>query len=628
MNTILPFRVVFVLPVIALLAPVAQADDGVWIRTNTQNATWWANANLNWQDSVVANGAGAIADFSQANTTSTSLRNIELDQPVTLGTFYLGDPSGINRQRYSINGPNALTFDNNGTTAKLFVGAGNTSNAANQITTDIRLADSLDISVATSTGFTISTGTISAATEGVKQLANRSTGTGTLTISATIADGDEGGSVAFVQDSATSTTQLTGVNSYSGGTYINAGSLSVNADERMGAAHGIVSFNGGTLILTGSSNFTTIRNVVINSGGGTFSTSGGAEVVWNGNVTGEGSLAKIGTGTLTFGGALSHEGGLSVSAGILTLTGTNSYQGHNTIFGGELGIHADENLGHAGNDVIFDNGSTAAILATNESLTSSRNIIINGASARIGTRGSGNHTIWNGVISGTGMLDKRFVGTLELTQANTYEGGTIITAGALIVSNASGSATGTGDISLNATNSVLGGTGIIAPAPDKQIWVTSGTIRPGIDGQGALTLAFSGDSKLDFWFESVLEISLGADSTKIVFSSLGDWLEGSGNATLRLNLLEGFTFGQQYVIFENVTTQGFTFANVEGIDGYDYSFEWVDNTYVLTVIPEPGTISLLVATLACCVLLFFRPRNGLKNPRTHESRLRTRNSGT
>ncbi len=39
-------------------------------------------------------------------------------------------------------------------------------------------------------------------------------------------------------------------------------------------------------------------------------------------------------------------------------------------------------------------------------------------------------------------MDKRFVGTLILTNANTYRGGTVITTGTLVAQNTAGSATG------------------------------------------------------------------------------------------------------------------------------------------------------------------------------------------
>src|SRR6266496_1758962 len=68
-----------------------------------------------------------------------------------------------------------------------------------------------------------------------------------------------------------------------------------------------------------------------------------------------------------------------------------------------------------------------------------------------------------GIVGGTGgSLTKIGRGTLSLTKANTYTGGTILRAGTLLVKNTTGSATGSGAVHVNA--GTLGGTGKIAGA--------------------------------------------------------------------------------------------------------------------------------------------------------------------
>ena len=68
-------------------------------------------------------------------------------------------------------------------------------------------------------------------------------------------------------------------------------------------------------------------------------------------------------------------------------------------------------------------------------------------------------TIDDGTNS-TGSLVKTGTGKLTLSGANTYDGGTTVSAGSLIVSNTTGSATGTGLVKV--ANSTLGGSGIVA----------------------------------------------------------------------------------------------------------------------------------------------------------------------
>src|SRR6266480_3510484 len=68
-----------------------------------------------------------------------------------------------------------------------------------------------------------------------------------------------------------------------------------------------------------------------------------------------------------------------------------------------------------------------------------------------------------GIAGGTGgSLTKIGRGTLSLTKANTYTGGTILRAGTLLVKNTTGSATGSGAVRVNA--GTLGGTGKITGA--------------------------------------------------------------------------------------------------------------------------------------------------------------------
>ncbi len=66
----------------------------------------------------------------------------------------------------------------------------------------------------------------------------------------------------------------------------------------------------------------------------------------------------------------------------------------------------------------------------------------------------------SGTILGTGSLIKTGPGTLVLTAANSFNGGTTINAGTLIAGNASGSATGPGNVTL--IGGTLSGTGIIS----------------------------------------------------------------------------------------------------------------------------------------------------------------------
>src|SRR5690606_2488160 len=72
------------------------------------------------------------------------------------------------------------------------------------------------------------------------------------------------------------------------------------------------------------------------------------------------------------------------------------------------------------------------------------------------------NTVYSGALnSGGGRLTKVGTGNQTLSGANLYTGGTLINGGKLTVSNTTGSATGTGAVSVN-EGATLAGTGTVA----------------------------------------------------------------------------------------------------------------------------------------------------------------------
>lgn len=657
-------RYMFSAVLIATTCTQAQDANGTWI-ANVNNANW--STDTNWQDSIIANGAGYTATFDR--TAFSGNRTIILDSNRTIGGLSAigsNGPSGAIRSVTVGASNNVLTLNNNGSPVMITNnGWGNfTVNSVIVLEDDLVLMNyptnpnnpSEEISAYLTLG-NDATRTISSA-GGLKTISTMPSpvtpadpNNYRIVISAPIVDGD--GQIALVHNSGNNLNLQTTGHSFSGGLYINSGT--VNSAHGLGnialgapegeiffgeSGEGVLQFSG--IMLEANADRAIVNRRATLNGDGTInvalSTNGDITTIfWAGEFVGSGSLIKTGartlnitgsvnnggdiinnqgtlilsgtvnnggdiinnTGTMEISADLNIDGALIVNSGTVTLTGNNNHQGGNIIRGGELGISDDSNLGPLEKPVIFDELSSGR-LATNNSMTSNHDVIINCLMGTFGTRGFDNHTVWNGQISGPGMLEKRFVGTLELTRDNTYQGDTLISTGVLLVTNTTGSATGTGNVYVNLNTeyqAVLGGTGIIAPDAGNYVSIIAGNLQPGVQGVGALTFNFSGDSKLDFWAESVLDITLGEDSTKVVFSSLGDWLIGSNNAILNISLAAGFTTGKEYVIFENVTTPDFTFAEVRGIDGYDYTFGWVNNNYVLTVIPEPSTFVLVSLAL-------------------------------
>src|SRR3546814_14235885 len=86
---------------------------------------------------------------------------------------------------------------------------------------------------------------------------------------------------------------LSGANSYTGGTAINAGTLSISSDGNLGDAAGGITFEGGTLNIT--ADMTSVRAVTF-VGAGTILTAEGTTFSLGGMLGGTGEPTKTGAG--------------------------------------------------------------------------------------------------------------------------------------------------------------------------------------------------------------------------------------------------------------------------------------------------------------------------------------------
>ena len=181
---------------------------------------------------------------------------------------------------------------------------------------------------------------------------------------------------------------LTGTNSYTGGTLIEAGTLRVGSDANLGDVSGGLAFDGGTL--NTSANLTSARAVTL-TGAGTIQTDGGTTATFGGLVSGGGDLMKGGAGTLVFAGANMYSGATNVMAGTLLVNGDQSAAT------GPTTVQSGATLGGAGkiggNVAILDGAtlapgtSTAGTLAIAGDLTLGANSALNYRFGQAGTVG-------------------------------------------------------------------------------------------------------------------------------------------------------------------------------------------------------------------------------------------------
>lgn len=196
---------------------------------------------------------------------------------------------------------------------------------------------------------------------------------------------------------------LNGANTYSGGTLIRGGTISISSDGNLGATAGGLSLDGGTLLTT--ADLASARVTTLAAGGGTIETAAATQFAHSGAISGPGSLTKSG-------------------AGILTLLADNSYSGGTTIAAGTL------QLGNGGTA-----GAIVGDVTNNGTLTFNRSDTVTFA----------------GAISGTGAVNQTGAGTTVLTADNSYAGGTTITAGTLQLGNGGTTGSIVGDVTDNGT---------------------------------------------------------------------------------------------------------------------------------------------------------------------------------
>ncbi len=236
------------------------------------------------------------------------------------------------------------------------------------------------------------------------------------------------------------------------------------------------------------------------------------------------------------------------------------------------------------------------------------------------------HSTITGDAATDGGLTKEGTGTLTLTANNTFNGTTVVTAGALLVNNvpakAGDSGTGSGTVfvgpggTLGGTgqiggNVAVGTTGSFSPAPlavlRPQALSPSAVLAPGVNGVGTLTIL--GGLTLDS--NATVAITLGNTPTANEVLAGSVLLAGSLELTLGTGVKP--TLGEQFFIvgllatgvqvdgtFENAGANG-TFVDDQG---NTYSINYNDNQYpgvlpndvlltVVSLVPEPGTWIML-----------------------------------
>lgn len=287
----------------------------------------------------------------------------------------------------------------------------------------------------------------------------------TLDITGNINDGGNNFNVTKV---GAGTLAFSNANSYGGLTNVNAGTLSVrNSSALGGTTNGTVVAAGATLALQVSVAGEPLSITGTGVGGNGALRNAVGTNTWSGTVTltGDASIGVANGTQLTITGIIGETGGaraLSKSdLGKLVLTRANTYTGNTTVQAGILNIQDSNALGGTANGTTVASGAalelegTGLVIAEPLNITGTgignagalRNlsgnnqvtaaVTLTAPSAAIGVDAAQVLTI-SGAIgqSGTAALSKVGTGELILTNANTYDGLTTISAGVLTIQNA------------------------------------------------------------------------------------------------------------------------------------------------------------------------------------------------
>ncbi|MEI6239132.1 MAG: autotransporter-associated beta strand repeat-containing protein [Planctomycetia bacterium] len=316
-----------------------------------------------------------------------------------------------------------------------------------------------------------------------------------ITIAQVLQDGTAAGTAGRLTKSGAGTLTLTGSNSYSGGTVINAGAIQVKGESLPNAGLGTGALNiandaAGLIVWwnTANSTGTIANNVTINSSVSPTATKeaifldggNGGNLLLSGSVTLSNAASSLGsyqsqmitiTGKVTGTGGLNKGMGAANNTGSLVLSNTaNDYSGNTTVVSGVLRLGASNAVPFgAGKGNLVLNGGANSFQAGTFDLNGF-NQTVNGLSGtantnlgRVVNNASGTSTLTIGANNTTSSfagqladggvgkvlaLSKTGSGTLTISGSNTYTGTTTLSGGALSLGGSSALAGG-GSITFN-----------------------------------------------------------------------------------------------------------------------------------------------------------------------------------
>lgn len=396
-------------------------------------------------------------------------------------------------------------------------------------------------------------------------------------------------------------------NNFTGPVNLNGGEVRFTSNGSVGNAANSITVDGGRLaILSGATVDFSARNIFLGATNGTSISAVGAGVItYNGALADKpgsnGILVKQGGGVLSLGGASTYTGGTSINNGRLQLTAADDCLPTGTTV--NIGQAASANVG------AFDlNGRNQTIAGLNSTTgsnasTTLKNTVTSAAAATLTLGGSGAYAYGDGTLINSGVLTgalavtKSGGGTQTFGDANTYGGGTSITRGTLLVSNAAGtSATGSGAVSIGVAGALASGAGPVGAISGLVTTAGAGSkIAPGATAAsstgtvGALTLS----GGLNLAAGATIPFDLVTPGASDLISITGGTLTGGlAEGSVTFNFHTTATDGAFALIsYANATASGVDLTDfaATGATGI-FSFNGNELDFTITPVPEPATV--------------------------------------
>jgi fibronectin-binding autotransporter adhesin len=439
--------------------------------------TLTSNQSVNTTYAGVIAGAGAFTKSGSGTLTLSGTNTYSGITKIDGGILSVGSLANINTASGigtgSVAGSSADLVFGGGTLQYSGTTGATSTNRLFTIGDTAGLTVTLDSSSATAANtmsFT-STGSIAFGGSGARTLTLTGSNTGNNAFAPSIGDGT-GGATSLIKSGA-GTWVLSGANTYTGGTTINAGTLQAGSTTALGpAANATLTFGSGS---TGKFQLfgfnTTVIDLNTNATAGTPIIESGSGTAGTDTLTVNNSNNDVYAGVLQ-NGSTRLLGLTKSGTGTLTFTGANTYTAVTRVNAGELDLNTAAGMNAIAGDLIIGDGVGAANTATVKLLAANQikngNIFIvtinsdgvlnlnnnaetidalsSSSSTSSVTLGTGTLTVGSsniaaagfaGVISGTGgsLVKIGSSGAQTLSGANTYTGTTTINAGTLYLDN-------------------------------------------------------------------------------------------------------------------------------------------------------------------------------------------------